>query len=231
VCDEIQPESYWDEFFVDFSIWVLPIVAVLVPFVYFGMLYMKGANIWLDWRLPLALAVLGAVMLLRYRCAYRGDYFPDMSVAALLKRVKVSPVRPVPCTVTGTIIGKGVPGLIFSEDFVLKDDTGIIFLDYRQPLAVWEMLFGLLRAEEYQGQQATAVGWYRRSPVPYIELKSIRCGERTETSRVPAFNQWSAVSLILVGLFLTASLFSLFPQAPPKQGVDQSRAQTIEKVP
>jgi Zn-dependent protease with chaperone function/Zn-finger nucleic acid-binding protein len=204
VFDELQPESYWDEFLVDFVIWVLPILAVLVPLAFFGMQYLQEANIWMDWRLPPALVVLGGVLLLRYRYAYQGDYFPDMSIAALLKRVKVSPVRPVPCTVTGTIIGKGVPGLIFSEDFVLKDDTGIIFLDYRQPLAIWELLFGLLRAEEYQGQQVTAAGWYRRSPVPYIELKSLRCGERAETSRVPAFNKWSAAFMILAGVILAA---------------------------
>ena len=46
-----------------------------------------------------------------------------------------------------------MPGYIFSEDFVLKDDAGIVFLDYRQPLAIWEWLFGLLRAGSYTGKQ------------------------------------------------------------------------------
>lgn len=37
----------------------------------------------------------------------------------------------------GVWLDRGVPGYIFSEDFVMRDETGIIFLDFRQPLAIW----------------------------------------------------------------------------------------------
>jgi heat shock protein HtpX len=97
-----------------------------------------------------------------------------MKVSSLLKKVKVSGVRPVPCRIKGKIIGRGVPGLIWSEDFVLQDDTGIIFLDYRQPLGIWNFFFGLLREKQYQGEEVEITGWYRRSPTPYIEIKSMK---------------------------------------------------------
>jgi heat shock protein HtpX len=90
-----------------------------------------------------------------------------------MQQVKVSPVRPVPATLTGTIIGKGVPGLVYSEDFVLRDQTGIMFLDYHQPLAIWNFLFGLLKAGEYQGKNVRVSGWFRRSTIPYFEISRI----------------------------------------------------------
>ena len=61
---------------------------------------------------------------------------------------------------------QGVPGLIWSEDFVMRDATGILFLDYRQPLRIWEWLFGLFRAGDFTGKSVEVVGWFRRAPVP-----------------------------------------------------------------
>src|SRR5205823_1902493 len=111
--------------------------------------------------LGLTLGVLfgGIGSLIKTRFAYRRDFFPHLTVASLLHKVKVSAVRPVPATLTGTIIGKGVPGLVWSEDFVLRDRTGIIFMDYRQPFAIWDFLFGLFRAGQYQARRfASAAG-------------------------------------------------------------------------
>ena len=113
---------------------------------------------------------------------YRGDHFAPLSVTGLLHKVKVSNVRPVPARLRGTIIGKGVPGLIWSEDFVMRDATGILFLDYRQPLRIWEWLFGLFRAGDFTGKTIEVVGWFRRAPVPYLELKSITVDGVTRNS-------------------------------------------------
>ncbi len=141
---------------------------------------------------------MGLGLLFKTRFAYRSDLFPHMTTAALLGHVKVSPVRPVPATLTGKIIGKGVPGLIFSDDFVLRDSSGILFLDYNQPLAIWNFLFGLLRAGQYQGQEVCVRGWFRRSPVPYLEIYQLEpadgsvpartcyCAARGEVIQLPA---------------------------------------------
>jgi heat shock protein HtpX len=118
-------------------------------------------------------------MILKTRMAYRHTAYPKKSVSELLQEVKVSPVRPVPATIHGTVIGKGVPGLIWSDDFVVRDGSGIIFLDYRQPLRIWEWLFGLLKAGGFQGKSVTIQGWFRRSPVPYIEIGTIQVDGET----------------------------------------------------
>jgi heat shock protein HtpX len=151
--------------------------------------------------LGVALGLMGLGSFLKARFRYRRGLFPHLTTAALLGHVKVSDVRPIPATVTGTIIGKGVPGLIWSEDFVLRDSTGILFLDYRQPLAIWSWLFGLLRAGRYQGKEVRVRGWFRRAPVPYLELDYLEVLDGSEPSR-RAYTSYFSVGW---GLFLMAA--------------------------
>jgi hypothetical protein len=145
----------------------------------------------------------GIASFLKTRVAYRSDFFPDMSVSSLLKKVKVSGIRPVLCKIKGTVIGRGVPGLIWSEDFVMQDETGIIFLDYRQPIPLWDFFFGLLRRAKYDNQKAEIIGWYRRTPVPYIELKSIKAeGEKAKNCYTYIAKYIWAGVLTGIGLFM-----------------------------
>jgi heat shock protein HtpX len=145
---------------------------------------------------------LGVGMFIKTVLVYRGDYFAPLAVAGLLHKVKVSNVRPVPARLRGTIIGRGVPGLIWSEDFVMRDATGILFLDYRQPLRIWEWFFGLFRAGEFAGKPVEAVGWFRRAPLPYLELKSITVDGVTRNSYARHARYVGAVLLALLGVGL-----------------------------
>src|SRR5262249_26589669 len=156
-------ESYWDDFFVDLFMLLLPWICFLAGL----SLMLVGGNLtWLLIALGAGIGLGGLGSLIKTSFVYRRDFFPHLSVAALLDKVNASGVRPVPATLTGMIIGKGVPGVVWSEDFVLKDQTGIMFLDYRQPLAIWNFLFGLFRAGQYQGKEVRVSGWFRRAPVP-----------------------------------------------------------------
>lgn len=205
VFNEVQPESYWDEFLLDLAVYLFPVVTALLLapllLIWYGELWPVPVAVF-----PALLVMLGGALLLRYHASYQGNYFPGMSVAALLKRVKVSDIRPVPCTLQGVVIGRGVPGLIFSEDFVMQDETGIIFLDYRQPLALWELLFGLLQAGSYSGKKVVVQGWYRRSPVPYVQIKTIECDGEVRKSYVPLVRRLTPCLFILAGLVWGISL-------------------------
>jgi len=106
----------------------------------------------------------------------------------------------VPCKVRGKIIGRGVPGLVWSEDFVLQDESGIMFLDYRQPLAIWNFFFGLFGAKNYIGQSVEVTGWYRRAPVPFIEIKELKTAAATQVCYVYYLKLIFAIALILVGI-------------------------------
>ena len=110
--------------------------------------------------------------LVRLLKTYPSGRFLHYSIASLLKLIKVSPVRSYPVTLKGRILGRGEAGSILSEDFVLKDKTGIIYLNH-EPFGL-NILFALFRYKQFQGKEVKVTGWYRRSPSPYVEVKAIR---------------------------------------------------------
>jgi len=129
--------------------------------------------------LPLAgagvgLLTWGAAWWFKRRFVYPRDLSQPRTVSELVSEVKVSRVRAVPGTLQGRIIGKGIPGLYWSEDLVLQDQSGYIVLDYRQPARLWETLFGLLRVDSLVGVEGKAQGWFRRTPRPLFELRELK---------------------------------------------------------
>lgn len=203
--DAARPESYWDEFFVDLLVYSAPLLLPVAVLLAYGASYLNLAVVTSALHgpgllQPLLLTALGVGLMLRYYFTYRGGSFPEMSVAALLRHVKVSDVRPVPCTLRGRIIGRGVPGYILSEDFVMQDESGIIFLDLRQPLGIWEALFAIIKAGAFQGKEVVAKGWYRRAPVPYVELKTISRTGGEEKSMIPGLKKAFAYLVSIISL-------------------------------
>lgn len=190
-----RPESYWDEFFVDLLVMLAPLVGLLACGLagYFAA-GPAGAGA--------ALSGCGAGYLVQTLIVYRAGEFLPMTVGALLRKIKVSNYRPVPVTLEGEIIGRGIPGLIYSEDVVLRDDTGYIFLDYRQPLRIIELFYGLFRTDRFIGRRARITGWYRRAPVPYIEVRNIRLGADTHTAYVYVMKLALASLMIAAGIVL-----------------------------
>lgn len=201
IFDEKQPESYWDEFLIDLFIMFLPAI--------FGVpLFIAAAGSGNQSLVFLGFAALGLGLVLKTYFSYGGQMFPEMTVSSLLKHVKVSAVRGIPCSLRGTIIGRGVAGLIWSEDFVMRDETGIIFLDYRQPLRVFEFFFGLLRAGDYENAQVTITGWYRRAPTPYVELRTLTGPGSDRACYTRHMKYALGVIAMALGMFLAMSAAS-----------------------
>lgn len=165
-----QPESYWDEFLVDSAISLLPWLGFLI-------------GVGVAWACSLAgLTILGAgvglltwgvTWWLKRRFVYPRGLDQPRTVSDLVSEIKVSRVRAIPGTLDGRIIGKGIPGLYWSEDLVLQDQSGYITLDYRQPARLWESLFGLLKVDGLIGLKGQARGWFRRTPRPLFELRRL----------------------------------------------------------
>jgi heat shock protein HtpX len=146
-----KPESYWDEFFADIFIAWLPFIGLFLGVIF----WLLSRNIFY---FKAGIVLVGLAYLIKVFFSYRASIFPEMNISSLSKKVKVSNVRGIPCTLKGKIIGRGIPGLIWSEDLVLQDKSGIIFLDYRQPLAVWNFLFGLRKAGKFIGEDVVIKG-------------------------------------------------------------------------
>ena len=203
---EEKPESYWDEFLVDLLANYLPLIgfivgSILAGFIVWQLGYIKGAiGVFL-------LALCGAWALKRW-FAYHHDFQAARTVKSLVDEIKVSKVRSIPCTLEGEIIGRGVPGLFYSDDLVLQDNTGFMIVDYRQPLRIFEFLFGLLKAEELIGKRGKVMGWYRRAPRPYIELRKLEFEDGTTvTSYLYPVQQFFLYCGLALGLLLTVVSF------------------------
>jgi len=175
-----QPESYWDEFAVDLLITYLPGLFALFG-VIIGLVFSPVAILGGEQTLIRTPVMWGGLILLltcvgwwiQRAFSHRHSFNDQRTVKSLIGEVKVSGVRSIPCTVKGTIIGRGIPGLFYSEDLVMQDETGYIVLDYRQPLGIMEFLFGWMKAQKLVGLSGQAMGWYRRSPRPYLELRQM----------------------------------------------------------
>jgi heat shock protein HtpX len=196
-----RPESYWDEFLVDVFVNTLPALGFLAGIVLAAAL---GLSFGFSFKLlgVILLCACGAWWLQR-RFSYHHDFTAKREVKNLIGEVKVSRVRSIPGTIEGKIIGRGVPGLFYSEDLVLQDDTGFIILDYRQPLRIFEFLFGWLKAEKLIGQRGKAAGWYRRGPRPYFEMRHLvlESGEKV-TSYIYPLTQFFVYAGLVIGILL-----------------------------
>jgi heat shock protein HtpX len=196
-----QPESYWDEFLVDLTINYLPSIGLVLGI---------GAALLLNLVFSLGIGYIGMVLFglcagwwLKRRFSYRNKFDEKQTVQGLIEKVKVSRVRSIPCTIKGKIIGRGVPGLFYSDDLVMQDASGFIIMDYRQPIRIFEFLFGWMKAEKLIGMQGEAVGWYRRAPRPYFEMLNLRLenGEVVKSYLYP-FTQFFIYAGLVLGVVL-----------------------------
>lgn len=200
------PESYWDEFAVDLLVHFMPVVgflaglAVSVPLGFNAGYPLVGGG--------LIAAGVGLGMLIRLAFVYPVGRFAPDQVSKLVQEVKVSAVRPVPVKMQGQVIGRGIPGLYWGDDLVVQDESGFILLQYRQPVRLLEFAFGFFRADDIIDERVTVEGWYRRAPIPYVEMYKLREPDGdTYTSYNRAANLF--VAWLLMGGGLITALLGL----------------------
>ncbi len=203
-----KPESYWDDFFIDVFVLFLPyILALGCGGLWFGLTGNSYTSLGKE-NIPLIIDFLVFVIfglalggLIRTLRAYPKGRFLHHSVASLLKLIKVSPVRSYPVTLKGYILGRGDAGNIFSEDLVLRDKTGMMFLNH-EPFGL-NILFALFRYKKFQGKNVQVRGWYRRSPSPYLEVRDIRLNETSSY----AYTYYYKIGFCLLGLLIAFVYF------------------------
>lgn len=198
VFDLKKEESYFDDFLLEVLLKFLPVAAFISIIVFIGL--MISDETYEAYKIGLCVSGLLFVFFeyLLMRRKYKKG-FKKATVEDLLGEVKVSGVTSIPCEVKGNIIGRGDPGYVFSEDFVIRDETGIIFLDYNQPLWLINKIFAFFKAKSFLDKDIIIKGWYRRSPVPYIEIYTMETDGKTK--KVYTY------MLKLIGLALLAVAF------------------------
>ena len=182
--EEQAGKSMWDEFLWDIFMKSLPTLVFitllvltfiwifdLAGFYHIAFLTPVYNNMLLVW--AIGFYVIGFTSIIKTLYMYKGG-FEDKPVLDLLTNVKVSPIRNVPSFLEGTIVGRGIPGYVFSEDMYFKDDgPGAIYVDYRFGIGIADLIFSLRTVNRLIGQRVRIKGWYRRGPIPYIQVDTI----------------------------------------------------------
>lgn len=200
---KVTIKDLW-KFIVEAAVWMLPWATFII------VLAMADWNSVLEFKIfkalfnsfmihPLLISTLGLNILLRYYFSYRGRG-KEQSIYELLSREDASPVKGIPAVIEGTVIGKGIPGLFFSEDLVVDDGTGIMLVDYRQPLRILEFLFGVFKAESMKESSVKVVGWYKRGMRPHFVCRYIFVNDRKIVSFNFILTQIIAYIMIIGGI-------------------------------
>jgi heat shock protein HtpX len=196
-----QPETYWDDFLGDVlarGAWAFSIPLAILVFWWYSPLG------WVSFLLALAsfltvAPLLGIAYLRLYK--YPGG-FKGARIKDLLEDPKASPVRGTPVELTGRIIGRGVPGLFYSEDIKMDDGTGIILLDYNQVLGIINFFVGVFQTPDWLDRPVVARGWYRRRVVPYVELLEMTVGDRKHHLWNPGAQVALCLIVLLFGIWV-----------------------------
>ena len=181
--EEQAGKSMWDEFLWDMFMKALPTLVFiallgltivwifdLAGFYNIAFLAPVYANMWLVW--AIGFYIIGFMSILKTMYMYKGG-FEDKTVVDLVTKVKVSPVRTIPAFLEGKIVGRGIPGYVFSEDMFFQDNTGLMYVDYRFGIGIVDLIFSLRTVKRLIGQNVRIKGWYRRGPSPYIQVDTI----------------------------------------------------------
>jgi Zn-dependent protease with chaperone function len=176
--EEQAGKSLWDQFIGDILMKILPtliliilggltIIWMITPT---SLLFLNTQNIFLIW--AVGLYIVGFASLIKTKFMYKSGFTPH-EVVDLVTNVKVSPIRTVPAILEGKIVGRGTPGYYFSEDMLFQDNTGLMYVDYRFGIRIVDLIFSLRTVRRLIGQRVRIKGWYRRGPIPYIQVDTI----------------------------------------------------------
>ena len=201
VFDLKKDANYGKMFFFEFLLVLIPTLAFIAT-ITFLLLFLNDRNtVWFKYAMCICGFIAVGFEYILFRVKYRKKDFKKSTVEELLGETKVSGITPVECELKGSVIGRGDPGYIFSEDFVIRDKTGIMFLDYKQPLWLVNKIFAYFKAKTFIDKEVIVKGWYRRSPVPYVEIFTIEMDGKKKKVITYYFK--------LIGLLLGVILFSV----------------------
>ncbi|HEY9854294.1 MAG TPA: M48 family metalloprotease [Stenomitos sp.] len=112
-----------------------------------------------------------------------------------------SPMKGKPVRLKGVLIGKATAGSKFSEDFMLQDNTGVVYVNYESPFGpIGNLFFGARKGNDLIGQEVEAVGWFRRGMMPQFDLLELT------TSSGERIKSWTFLWALLPGLIALAAM-------------------------
>ena len=86
---------------------------------------------------------------------------------------------------------------------LIQDDTGIVFVDSRRVLKIMDLVAALTKNKSLFGKKVTIKGWYRRSPVPYVEIYEMQVdGEVNKRFHSAGIGRFFFILFIVLSLII-----------------------------
>lgn len=182
---QVNKSKLYKDFFTGVLIYFSPLIFVIISL----------------FLLPFELVPAGIGIILLLQLLYK---FPQSSssVTTILDEMRnpyASPIRGKAVLLSGRVIGRGIPGYMFSEDMMYQDQTGLTFLDYKSGFwIIGDLFFALKKIKTLFNIPSKAEGWFFRGMGSSVALRYIQ----TENSIVRSHPiLWSfLLPLILISL-------------------------------
>ncbi|MFX0116875.1 MAG: M48 family metalloprotease [Candidatus Hodarchaeota archaeon] len=202
------PESLVDEFLIDlFLMYVAPLLVIILPLICGALALLGGYD-------PLIGVGTGFILFAIVWKWRRHEKYPKIRDSDPLVTARhcltdmtknsyyeASPLRGKPAVFEGVVVGRGTPGYWLSEDLMIKDDTGIITIDYQPILGFLAWFFALFRVPKLMGTRVKVYGWYHRVPGPILSVWKIV----TPHGNVYK-NRWSGLNWLIMWIFFILGL-------------------------
>ncbi|MBI2583707.1 MAG: M48 family metalloprotease [Candidatus Aenigmarchaeota archaeon] len=188
-------------FFKDVGILILPtLLAIGFPVLYLLSVYLGYLALSFQFFIGVWFAIIGIGVILATLYRYPEKTPENSTVIDLMSDLYASPVRGRAVKLNGKLIGRGVPGLIFSEDMVIQDRTGLMFLNYESWLPlIGNLIFGLRKVPKLVNKDAKISGWFLRGVSPLVGLKMLETTEEKIRGFVKLGGLIGGLLLIIIG--------------------------------
>ena len=162
---QINKKLLWMNFFKDIAMLSLPFIALIIYIpLYFYLTYLAIISFSLFQFLGGLFIVGGIFTLALTLYKYPSKRHAEKStVIELMSNIYASPVRGKYIELNGVLVGRGITGYIFSEDMLMKDRTGLIYVNYDSWLhGIGNILFAISKVEKLIGKNVRVKGLFLR---------------------------------------------------------------------
>jgi len=117
------------------------------------------------------LILLGLSFLVRTFYRFPQKDIEKTDIFSLMSDPYANPARGKSVELEGRVVGKGIPGYVFSEDMMFEDKSGILYLDYQAGIPIiGNIIFAWKKVREILGQPMKTKGWFFRSNIQNLVI-------------------------------------------------------------
>lgn len=190
---KLDKQRLYHNFILEVCIYFLPLAILVVGFLIGGI----GGG--------LAGFAIGSLIKINYRMQETQP--KKTTILEQMRNVYASPMKGERVVLDGNIVGRGVAGFALSEDMMLQDKTGLIYIDYQ---SIWgfigDIFFAIGKVKKLIGEAVQAEGWFFRGIAQSITLTHVYHGHESVSSHPKAWGIILNVITLIIGVLMMVNL-------------------------